>query len=146
MKCQHILVPIDIEHSISWIPSLRVAVEMARNFSAKLTIATVVRDIESIFQSYFPPGYTWMHEQVARELKGIVEEQIPADLKPNLEIGHGSIAREVVRIARDCQVDLIVLAAHRPELKDYLLGTHAAAIVRHAPCSVFVVREQDDVE
>lgn len=141
MKFQHILVPVDIEHSISWKQSITVAVEMARTFNAKLTIATVVRDIESIFKSYFPPGYTWMHERVERELRGIVESLVPADLQPALEIGHGSIAREVVRIARDTQVDLIVLAAHRPEIKDYLLGTHAAAIVRHAPCSVFVVRD-----
>lgn len=141
MKCQHILVPVDIEHSDSWKPSIAVAVDMARKFQAKLTVATVIRDIESIFRSYFPPGYTWMHEQVERELKGIAESVVPADLHPALEIGHGSIAREVVRIARDQNVDLIVLAAHRPEMKDYLLGTHAAAIVRHAPCSVFVVRD-----
>jgi nucleotide-binding universal stress UspA family protein len=37
--------------------------------------------------------------------------------------------------------DLIVLAAHRPELKDYLLGPNASRVVRHAKCSVYVIRE-----
>ena len=35
---------------------------------------------------------------------------------------------------------LIVIGAHRPDLKDYLLGPHAARVVRHAECSVLVVR------
>ncbi len=38
--------------------------------------------------------------------------------------------------------DLIVMASHRPEMKDYLLGSNAGHIVLHAPCSVFVVRKQ----
>jgi len=33
-----------------------------------------------------------------------------------------------------------VLASHRPDLKDYLLGPNAARVVRHADRSVFVVR------
>ncbi len=33
------------------------------------------------------------------------------------------------------------LTAHRPEMDDYLLGSHAARVVRHAPCSVFIVRQ-----
>ena len=36
--------------------------------------------------------------------------------------------------------DLIVMASHRPELKDYLIGPNAARVVRHADCSVQVVR------
>jgi nucleotide-binding universal stress UspA family protein len=35
--------------------------------------------------------------------------------------------------------DLILMASHRPELKDYLLGPNASRVVRHAQCSVLVV-------
>ena len=38
------------------------------------------------------------------------------------------------------KADLIVMGSHRPELRDYLLGPNAARVVRHAPCSVVVVR------
>ena len=38
-------------------------------------------------------------------------------------------------------IDLIVMRSHRPKFSTYLLGSNAAHIVRHAPCSVFVVRE-----
>lgn len=33
------------------------------------------------------------------------------------------------------------MAAHRPALKDYLLGPNAARVVRHSNCSVLVVRD-----
>lgn len=32
------------------------------------------------------------------------------------------------------------MAAHRPELQDYLLGLNATRVVRHAKVSVLVVR------
>ncbi|MEO0863555.1 MAG: universal stress protein, partial [Pseudomonadota bacterium] len=36
--------------------------------------------------------------------------------------------------------DAIFVGAHRPELKDYLIGPNAARVARHAQQSVFVVR------
>ena len=46
-----------------------------------------------------------------------------------------------MKAADKLKCDLIVMASHRPELKDYLLGPNAARVVRHARQSVFVVRE-----
>ena len=36
--------------------------------------------------------------------------------------------------------DLIIIGSRRPSVKTYLLGSNAAAIVRHANISVMVVR------
>jgi nucleotide-binding universal stress UspA family protein len=37
--------------------------------------------------------------------------------------------------------DLIIMASHAPEqFREFLVGSHADWIVRHAPVSVFVVR------
>ncbi len=47
---------------------------------------------------------------------------------------------EILRVAREIEADLILLAAHRPELKDFLLGPNAARVVRHFDGSVLVVR------
>jgi nucleotide-binding universal stress UspA family protein len=53
---------------------------------------------------------------------------------------HPSI--EVCRIAKETKASLIVLGSHgRTGLLRRLLGSVAEATVRHAPCSVFVVRE-----
>ncbi len=35
---------------------------------------------------------------------------------------------------------MIVMASHRPEMSDYLLGPNAARVVRHARRSVSVIR------
>jgi len=44
-------------------------------------------------------------------------------------------------VAEEAVADLIVVGSHRPAMKDYLLGTNAARVVRHARCSVLVARE-----
>ena len=36
--------------------------------------------------------------------------------------------------------DLLIIASHRPGLQDYFLGSTAAHVVRHAACSVHVIR------
>lgn len=54
---------------------------------------------------------------------------------------HPSI--EICKIAEETQASLIVLGSHgRTGVLRRLLGSVAEATVRHAPCSVFVVREQ----
>jgi nucleotide-binding universal stress UspA family protein len=53
---------------------------------------------------------------------------------------HPSI--DICRIAKDTKASLIVLGSHgRTGMMRRLLGSVAEATVRHAPCSVFVVRE-----
>ncbi|WP_170501927.1 universal stress protein, partial [Ruegeria atlantica] len=37
-------------------------------------------------------------------------------------------------------IDCIVLASHKPGMKDFFLGSTAALVVRHARCSVHVLR------
>ena len=49
-------------------------------------------------------------------------------------------ARDILDFANEAGVDLIVIASHDPGLADYLLGSVAARVVRHAHCSVFVTR------
>jgi universal stress protein F len=47
-------------------------------------------------------------------------------------------------MAEKINADLIIMPAHRLKLQDYLLGTNTAKVVRHALCSVLVVRYDDD--
>jgi universal stress protein F len=53
----------------------------------------------------------------------------------------GGIYHELLEEASEWDADLIVIGSHRPVMSDYLLGTNAKTIVRHAQCSVLVVRE-----
>ena len=79
--------------------------------------------------------------EAKRRLDDLVTAEIPADLKAQQIVSHGTVYKEIIDAAKSIKVDLIVLASHRPELRDYLLGPNAARVVRHFPGSVLVVRE-----
>ena len=65
-----------------------------------------------------------------------------SDLKPNILVTHGaSIYAKILGVAEEAEADLIVVGPHRPAMKDYLLGTNAARVLRHARCSVLVARD-----
>ena len=63
---------------------------------------------------------------------------LPSRSRPRLErpVSAGSMPS-----LRKAEADLIVVGSHRPAMRDYLLGTNAARVVRHAHCSVLVARE-----
>jgi nucleotide-binding universal stress UspA family protein len=52
----------------------------------------------------------------------------------------GGVYNEVLKEASRIAADLIVVGSQRPTMSTYLLGSNAATIVRHAKCSVLVVR------
>ena len=65
---------------------------------------------------------------------------LPADRK-SAATRAGGIYHELLEEASEWDADLIVVGSHRPVMADYLLGSNAKTIVRHAQCSVLVVRE-----
>ncbi|UWQ34681.1 universal stress protein [Leisingera sp. M527] len=55
-------------------------------------------------------------------------------------VATGKAYQEILKVAETAGSGLIVIGAHKPDLKDYLLGPNAARVIRHSDCSVFVVR------
>ena len=55
-------------------------------------------------------------------------------------VAQGTVYKIVIDTADGIGADLIVMASHRPERRDYLLGANAARVVRHSEKSVLVVR------
>ncbi|WP_164660930.1 universal stress protein [Tropicibacter sp. Alg240-R139] len=56
------------------------------------------------------------------------------------EIVKGHTYRSIIDYAVANDIDCIVIGSHRPGFSDYLLGSTAARVVRHAPCAVHVYR------
>ncbi len=137
-----ILLPIDLGQKSSWEKSIPVAVALAKNQGAKIHVLTLIPDYGTpLVASYFPKDF----EEKARssseaELNKLVADQIPGDISTETHVGRGTIYKEILTVADREACDLIVLASHRPEMSDYLLGPNAARVVRHASQSVFVVR------
>jgi len=54
---------------------------------------------------------------------------------------HGEAASEIVRVAKERKVDLIVISSHgRTGLGRIIFGSTAESVVRHATCPVLVVK------
>ena len=137
-----ILLPIDLNHESSWTQALPAACRFAREGGAKLHIVTVLPDFGMpVVGGFFPEDFERKAMDEAKaKIKKLAESWDLEGIDFKLHVAHGTIYEEVLKAAQALGADLIVLAAHRPELKDYLLGPNAARVVRHAGCSVFVVR------
>ena len=137
-----ILLTVDLGHASSWSKALPVAVEHAKTYGARLHVMTIVPDFGmSIVGSFFPEGYEQkMIDDVKQKLDAFCDDHIPSDIAVQHIVGHGVVYEEILRVASETKPDLIIMASHRPELKDYLIGPNAARVVRHADCSVLVVR------
>ena len=58
----------------------------------------------------------------------------------NTMVREGSPAEEILEYAEKIEADLIVLHSHDPDISNYFLGSVAGRVVRHAHCSVHIVR------
>ena len=138
-----ILLPVDLGNAVSQRKAVETAVHLAKTAKAQLHVMTVVPDFGlSIVGSFFPEGYE-KHalDEASKKLHDFVKAEIPKSVKVQHIVGHGTIYEEILRAANELGCDVIILASHRPELKDYLLGPNAARVARHAACSVMIVRD-----
>lgn len=133
----NIVVPIDLEHEGCWEAALEQAAVFACDHGAVLHLVTVIHSGPSVLAQYFPGGY----EQTAGKSVEAVLETLGQGLgleesKVTTAVRFGSVYPEILALAESVDADLIVVGSHRPEVTDYLLGSNAARVVRHAKCSV----------
>lgn len=141
---KHILLPVDLNSEDSWKKALPVAVENCKNFGATLHLIAVIPDVGGhvAVAQYFPADYDdQILAQTRDELHAFSGREIPEGVKVQHIIAHGSIYKEILGAAVTVKADVIIMAAHGPGLGDYLIGPNAARVVRHANCSVMVVRD-----
>ncbi len=76
--------------------------------------------------------------EVAVELKTLIDpEQMPRIVP---EVRYGAPSGQIIAAAEESGADLIMIASHKPGLRDYFIGSTAARVIRHAGCSVLVER------
>ena len=132
-----ILVPIDMAHVAEGKANIDLAAQHAAA-GAKIILLNVVEDIPNWAAVELPAGLIDQSiESAQSELKAIVTA---AGMKMEVEVRTGHSYNTILDVAKEKDVDLIIIASHRPGLQDYFLGSTAAKVVRHASCSVLVVR------
>ena len=137
-----ILVPIDLDEPASWQGALSTASTIAACFSAKVTICSVVSDVDAISKGeWLPISIEQRLFDVRARLEGLVAS---SDLGPGygVEVASGTISGGILEIAGRIHADLIVLASHQPAARDYVLAANAIRVARRAPCSVLIARHE----
>ncbi|MCP5072773.1 MAG: universal stress protein [Rhodobacteraceae bacterium] len=138
-----ILLPVDLGNSQTSERAAQAAVGLAQSDGAALIVLNVVPDFGmALVGSYFDETHqAKMHEQADAQLAEWISQLDSGDLEVQGLVVSGSIYDQIINQANELGCDAIVLGAHRPELKDYLLGPNASRVVRHAAQSVFVIRD-----
>jgi universal stress protein F len=144
-----ILAPIDLADLGTSEAVLAAAIEQAVSAQAKLTVMAVVPDfVTGLDYRYAIRGETGTVDYDVREivkealarLNEVVSARAPDGMTIDTIVRHGTVYEQILQVAEDIGADQIVIGAHRPQLSDYLLGPNTARVVRHAHCSVNVVR------
>ena len=154
MDIHTILLPTDFSECGNY--ALSYAASLARTFKASIICLNVIEPIVPTV------GYSGMTEplpiaDIAEQLEDSAERELPklaecdecAGLNVEELVVHGEAASEIVRVAKDREVDLIVIASHgRTGLGRILLGSVAEKVLHRTTCPILVVpvREAADLE
>lgn len=133
---KNVLVPIAFDEARDSNGALEIAHAIAEE-GAKITALHVVEEIPTYVAQYLPEGQM---EQNMADIEATLSEKIKDEIDVTVKVVEGHAATTIVDYAKDNGVDCIVVASHRPGVQDYFLGSTAARVVRHASCSVHVVR------
>ncbi len=144
-QLKKVLVPIDFSECSK--KALHYAIAFAKQFNASLTLMHVVY-INYGFGEFAAIDYPLLEKQVRegteKQLRELATEEIGESLMTDTLVYTGVASREIVEAARSLECDLIIMSTHgHTGLKHVMLGSTTENVVRHAPCPVLVVRENE---
>jgi len=137
-----ILVPVDLAEPAFADRAIKAIAGIARVSEAQLRVLTVRQLVPQMVTEYLPADYGMEAQAEAEKslAEFVARSGLPEDRTTSV-VRSGGVYHEVLDEAKSFKADLIVIGSHRPSMATYLLGSNAAHIVRHAPCSVLVVRD-----
>ncbi|MGO9744125.1 MAG: universal stress protein [Roseiarcus sp.] len=139
---RRIILAVDLAESSPTPRGLDRALELATMSQGELRLVNVQPLLPATFMEYVPADFDAEQETQARNSLAAIAAKIDApNVKVSTAVTSGGVYHELLREAKEWNADLVVVGSHRPVMSDYLLGSNAKTIVRHAQCSVLVVRE-----
>ncbi len=138
----NILVAVDLEHDTHIDDLLRVASGIANTNGAQVQLLNVIGAAPAVVSQFLPENYEKMaSEKIEKDLAALAAKVDLAEGAAASSVRFGGVYQEILAHAAKIGADLIIVASHKPNVGDYLLGSTAARIVRHASCSTLVVRQ-----
>jgi nucleotide-binding universal stress UspA family protein len=151
IKLRRILVPTDFSDSARH--ASHYAIAFALEFKAEIVLLHVVETIavgyaSDLFPVPMAEAFLEISTYARNELAKLAEEirGKGVTVRENV-IVQGKPVTEILRVARDEKVDMIVLGTHGKGVLDKaLFGSTTERVVRKAPCPVLTCRPSDHVE
>jgi nucleotide-binding universal stress UspA family protein len=144
IKLKKVLVPTDFSESARH--ALTYGTSFAREYSAELTLLHVV---ENLTVGYASDLFPVPMQEVFQEISGYAKTEL-AKLGATArekgvtvieQVAQGKPSAEIIRFAREAEIDVIVLGTHGKGMLDQaLFGSTTERVVRRAPCPVLTVR------
>jgi nucleotide-binding universal stress UspA family protein len=139
-----VLCAVDVSNGDDDIGTIQAAARLAKLDDAQLDVISVVPDygISQVGSFFNKDHHDTMIAEAKEALNAVVTKALDAEQNQKIRhiIATGRAYEEVLKLAKKTDANLIVVGAHDSDLADYLLGPNAARVVRHARCSVYVVR------
>ncbi|MEM7461270.1 MAG: universal stress protein [Pseudomonadota bacterium] len=134
---RNILVPVALDHDAESSALIDVANHLLEK-GGKITLLHVVEEIPGYVEVVLPKE-THLNriKETKRQLADMANENTQG-ADTHIIVGHPS--REILEYAGRLKADCIVAGSHKPGLQDYLIGSTAARIMRHAECAVHIHR------
>ena len=143
---KHILLAVDFYENSETVTNK--AEDLAKKYQAKLSIVHVVDSLPITDAGYgtdIPFNMDLTAELMAgaktRLVKLAEKLGVPED---RLSLEMGSPKTEIIRIAEEKKIDLIVIGSHGRHGLGLLLGSTANGVLHHTSCDVLAVRLQDN--
>ena len=138
---RRLLLAVDLADEAEKPKGLEEALAVANCWGGELRLMNVQPLLPATFMEYVPADFDAEQERRAREALDAIAAEIPLPKeRVTCAVASGGVYHELLREAQEWRADLIIVGSHRPVMSDYLLGSNAKTIVRHAECSVLVVR------
>ena len=142
-----ILVPTDFSDSAR--NALRYGVSFAREFDAELLLLHVVEPVAIGYGSdLFPLPMAEVFQEMSGHARGEIA-RLASELREKQVavrelVVQGKPSSEVLRVAADEEIDLIVLGTHGKGVLDKaIFGSTTERVVRRAPCPVLTCRPEE---
>ena len=132
-----ILIPVESSH----IAESAATIELAKTYAAgdsKIVLLNVFEEIPKWASTNLPKDLIDNSIQAIQEEMNAVTEAADANIETRIRVGHSY--KTILEVAEETDADLIMVASHQPGVQDFFLGSTAAKVVRHARCSVLVIR------
>lgn len=119
--------------------ALPYAIEFARRYSARLELLHVIE---------LPYSAISQAEEAVASAEATLRGLIPEDQREGLTVVttvvRGKAFVEIIRHARECRADMVIMATHGHSGLEYaLLGSTTEKVVRKAPCPILTIRHPE---